>query len=252
MFPNSPSPAWGRGRNPLADAIERRRGGWSSCVACGDARSSKVRPRSEARQAACGDLQRVEALLFAATEPLSFRRIAQLAGLADSAEAKALVRRLNEGYDDSAAAFRLEQVAGGWQLRTRREFAPWLRRFARGDEARPALSQPMLETLAVAAYRQPLGRAEIESIRGVRCGEVLRQLLETDYLRIAGRSEELGRPYLYATTQRFLEVFGLRGLRDLPEVSDLNDDRGDSGVSASETTISTPESSSACKPESDN
>ena len=88
----------------------------------------------------------------------------------------------------------------------------------------------MLETAAVVAYRQPVARAEIESIRGVRCGEVLRQLLEADYLRIAGRSDELGRPYLYATTKKFLESFGLRNIRDLPRTGGLPKQRDEEPV----------------------
>jgi segregation and condensation protein B len=111
-------------------------------------------------------------------------------------------------------------VAGGFQLMTRPKFAPWLRRlYSASTEVR--LSPPAMETLAVVAYRQPVLRAEIEAIRGVQSGEVLRQLIERDLVRIAGRSDELGRPFLYGTTRQFLQVFGLRHLDELPRADVL-------------------------------
>jgi len=126
-----------------------------------------------------------------------------------------LVRRLNRWYDESGSAFRAEELAGGFQLMSRPKFGPWLRRLCTWPvEIR--LSGPAQETLTVVAYRQPVVRAEIEAIRGVDCGEILRQLLDRDLLRTAGRANELGRPYRYATTKRFLQVFGLRHLDDLP------------------------------------
>jgi segregation and condensation protein B len=146
--------------------------------------------------------------------------LAQYANLADGTQARTLVRRLNELYDAAGRAFRVEQVAGGYQLLTRRRFAPWLRRLAHiPGETR--LSAPALETLAVIAYRQPVPRADIEAIRGVNCGEILRQLMERDLVRISGRGEDLGRPYLYSTTKRFLEIFGLVQLDELPRADAL-------------------------------
>lgn len=165
-------------------------------------------------------LARLEAILVMAREPLSTRKLSQYANLADATEARTLVRRLNERYDQVGRAFRVEEVAGGYQLLTRPKFATWLRRLEQiPRETR--LSGPTLETLAVVAYRQPAGRAEIEAIRGVNCGEILRQLLERDLVRHAGRSDELGRPYLYATTKRFLQLFGLRSLDELPRATEL-------------------------------
>jgi segregation and condensation protein B len=173
-------------------------------------------PRSEEQLA----LGRLEAILFLAREPLNSRKLSQYANLADGTQARTLVRRLNEQYDGAGRAFRVERIAGGYQLLTRRTFAPWLRRLAHvPPETR--LSPPALETLAVIAYRQPVGRADIEAIRGVNCGEILRQLMDRDFVRIAGRSQELGRPYLYATTKRFLELFGLNHLDDLPRCQEL-------------------------------
>jgi segregation and condensation protein B len=165
-------------------------------------------------------LARLEAVLFLAHEPLSSRKLSQYANLADGTQARTLVRRLNELYDASGRAFRVEQVAEGYQLLTRRKLAPWLRRLAHvPGETR--LSAPALETLAVIAYRQPVPRADVEAIRGVNCGEILRQLMDRDLVRIGGRSKELGRPYLYATTKRFLEVFGLVHLEELPGREEL-------------------------------
>jgi segregation and condensation protein B len=160
-------------------------------------------------------LARLEAVLLLAKEPLSSRKLAQFAGLEDGTKARTLIRKLNAEYDQAGRAFRVEEVAGGYQLLTRRKFSSWLRRLAHiPGEAR--LSSPALETLAVIAYRQPVLRADIEAIRGVNCGEILRQLMERDLVRISGRSEELGRPFVYATTRRFLHLFGLHSLEDLP------------------------------------
>ncbi len=118
-------------------------------------------------------------------------------------------------------AFQVEEVAGGYQLLTRRAVAPWLRRLSQ-TSLKTRLSPPAMETLAVVAYQQPVLRAEIEAIRGVHCDEMLRQLLERDVIRIVGRSEDLGRPLLYGTTKRFLELFGLRHLDELPARPNLN------------------------------
>ncbi|MCA9153003.1 MAG: SMC-Scp complex subunit ScpB, partial [Planctomycetales bacterium] len=141
-------------------------------------------------------LARIQAILFLAREPLSSRKLSQHANLADGTEARTLVRRLNERLDQFGRAFRVQEVAGGFQLTTRRKFAKWLRRldYVPTEEK---LSAPALETLAVVAYRQPVLRAEIEAVRGVGCGEVLSQLMSRDLVRVGGRSDELGRPYLY-------------------------------------------------------
>ena len=166
------------------------------------------------------DVPRLEALLFLSRQPQTSRKLAQLTGLADGTKVRTLVRTLNRRYDAEGGAFRVEEVAGGFQLMTRPKFAPWLRRL----QAAPAevrLSAPGMETLAVVAYRQPVLRVEIEAIRGVQSGEVLRQLIERDLVRIVGRSDELGRPFLYGTTKQFLQIFGLRHLDELPNPSNL-------------------------------
>lgn len=187
-----------------------------------------------------GRVQRLESVLFLAREPLSSRKLSQFANLADATEARTLVRRLNEMYDHGGRAFRVEEVAGGYQLLTRPRFAGWLRRLKNvPNEVR--LSGPALETLAVVAYRQPTGRAEVEAIRGVACGEILRQLMERDLVRISGRSEELGRPYLYATTRRFLQLFGLKSLDKLPRVAEMQKILQDAEREASSTNAGTNE-----------
>lgn len=161
------------------------------------------------------DMARVEAVLFLAKEPIPSRKLALLADVEDGARARALVRRLNERYRRVGSAFCAVEAAGGFQLRTLPEFAPWLFRLQEAPvEAR--LTGSAMETLAIVAYEQPILRAKIEQIRGVHCGDVLRQLLEQDLIKIVGRSEELGRPFLYGTTKRFLTTFGLTRVEDLP------------------------------------
>jgi segregation and condensation protein B len=159
--------------------------------------------------------RRLEAILLVSREPLTSRKLAQLADLADATQARTLARQLNERYDSENYAFRIEEVAGGFMMLTRPQFARWLRRI---DGLRPEEYQPQsaLETLAIVAYRQPVPRADIEAVRGVGCDDVLRQLMQRDLVRICGRSEELGRPYLYGTTKRFLQLFGLKSLDRLP------------------------------------
>jgi segregation and condensation protein B len=155
-----------------------------------------------------------------ADEPLPARKIADAAGLADAAEARAQVERLQTLYDADGSAFQVEEIAGGYQLLTRPRYHPWLARLKRtGHELK--LSPAALETLAVVAYKQPIMRAEVEKVRGVACGEVIRQLMEKGLLRIAGRHDSLGRPQLYGTTKKFLQAFGLNALDDLPEVESL-------------------------------
>lgn len=165
-------------------------------------------------------LGRLEAVLFLAREPLSSRKLAKLAKLTDGTEARTLVKQLRKRYDRRASAFQVVDVAGGIQLLTRPQLAGWIRRL-HGDTEEMRLSTPALETLSVVAYRQPVVRAEVEAVRGVQCGEILRVLMERDLLRIVGRSDELGRPFLYGTTKAFLQVFGLRRLDQLPSIDQI-------------------------------
>ena len=204
-------------------------------------RTSRKTPSNGGKSSRDERLAQLEAVLFLSSQPVGSRKLAQLADLADGTKARTLVRKLNRLYDAEGSAFRVEEVAGGFQLLTRVKFAPWLRRLhAAPVEIR--LSGPAMETLAVIAYRQPVLRAEIEAIRGVQSGEVLRQLIERDMVRIVGRSDELGRPFLYGTGKRFLQVFGLRHLDELPQAELIRSSgaAGSSLASPAETAMDIP------------
>jgi segregation and condensation protein B len=159
----------------------------------------------------------LESALFLAKEPMSSRRLGQLAGLPEGTRIRQLIRELNKRYDHDQSALCIVEVAGGFQLRTRPECASWIVRM-QGVPTAVRLSNPAMETLTVIAYRQPIQRAEVERIRGVLCGDLIRQLLDQDLAKIVGRSEALGRPFLYGTTPHFLRIFGLGSLNDLPEL----------------------------------
>lgn len=173
-----------------------------------------LHPRSE-------EVARLEAALYVAREPLSVRRLAKLARLTDGTRARALLTELKRLHVESGSAFRVEQIAGGYQLLTRGPFGPWVRRLLE-TPTENRLSTAAMETLAIVAYRQPVTRSEVEAIRGVGCEEMLRQLLERDFLAIGGRAEDLGRPNVYVTTRRFLQAFGLSRLDDLPPIAGLD------------------------------
>jgi segregation and condensation protein B len=183
-------------------------------------RTEPAEPAALEPHARDSKLARLEAVLLIADEPLPTRRLVDVVGLADATEARRLIDRLKELYDADDTAFQIEELAGGYQLLTRPRYHPWLARLKRtGHELR--LTPTSLETLAVIAYKQPIMRAEVEKVRGVSCGEVIRQLMEKGLVRVAGRHDSLGRPQLYGTTKRFLQVFGLNTIKDLPEVDAL-------------------------------
>jgi segregation and condensation protein B len=168
---------------------------------------------------------RIEAILVATDRQLSEARLADLLGLSGKNVQKAIkdaIEELNSDYDKSGRSFRIERLAGGYQILTRPQFSELLERLF-GERQQSRLSQAALETLAIIAYRQPILRAEVEAIRGVACGEVLRSLLERRLVKITGRAEEIGRPMLYGTTSEFLKVFGLASLDDLPNVQGLSE-----------------------------
>jgi segregation and condensation protein B len=169
-------------------------------------------------------LAMVEAVLFAADEPLPARRIAVAAGLKDAGEARRLVHQLRELLDRDGSAFQVEELAGGYQLLTRPEFHPWLTRLRRGS-ADLRLSAAARETLTIIAYRQPIARADLEGIRGVQSAELLGLLIEKGLVRITGRDDSLGRPMLYGTTKKFLQVYGLKSLDELPRAEELTGEK---------------------------
>lgn len=167
----------------------------------------------------------IEAILFATDEPLTDGK---LAGIVETSakQVRECVDNLNTRYAANHNAFRIEQIAGGYQMLTLNIYNSWLKKMlhARSDNK---LSPAALETLAIIAYKQPVIRADIEAVRGVAAGEVIRSLMYKGLVKIAGRAEILGRPMLYGTTKKFLEVFGLNSLKDLPKAEELkNPDRG--------------------------
>lgn len=164
--------------------------------------------------------QIVEAVLFASDAPLTADEIARADELLDEDEVEDALHFLRAEYDDAGRSFQLVEVAEGYQVLTRPEFAPYLERF--DNVPRPSrLSGPALETLAIVAYRQPIGRVEIEYIRGVGSSGVIRTLQDRRMIEVVGRAEGLGRPLLYGTTSHFLEHFGFKSLEDLPRPEEL-------------------------------
>lgn len=162
----------------------------------------------------------VEALLFASDAPLTAEDIARADESFDEDAVEAAVQALRAEYDRTGRAFQIFELAGGYQVLTRPEYASVLARFDTVPRA-SRLSAPALEVLAIIAYRQPVGRAEIEEIRGVGSAAVLRTLQDRGLIEVVGRSDGLGRPLLYGTTQRFLDHVGFRSLEDLPRPDEL-------------------------------
>ncbi len=165
-------------------------------------------------------MARVETALLVAGGPLTTRRLVQVATLADAAEAQSLIQQLNDAYDGGASPFRIERVATGHQLLTRAEYAHWLGRLHQ-RQAELKLTPAAMETLTILAYRQPMTRADLEALRGVQCTDILKMLMDRGLVRIGGEDTSLGRPYLYETTRKFLEIYGLRSLADLPYADQL-------------------------------
>jgi segregation and condensation protein B len=163
----------------------------------------------------------VEAAILASPEPIAPTAIAELIPRCNPSQVRALTVELNAEYVETRRAFEIWEVAGGFQFRSLPEFAPYLKQIQKTRPLR--LSQAALETLSIVAYRQPVTRAEVEQVRGVDVGAVIRSLLERQLLRIAGNREVPGRPIVYATTRRFLEVFGLAKLGDLPTLRALDE-----------------------------
>ncbi|MCB9758979.1 MAG: SMC-Scp complex subunit ScpB [Alphaproteobacteria bacterium] len=167
----------------------------------------------------------IEAVLFSAGEPISFEALHRALGEPDKDQLRAALTALRESYLRRGAGIRLYEVANGFQLRTVAQAAPYVAA-ARGSKPF-RLSKAAVETLAIVAYRQPVTRQEVEDIRGVDCGGMLRSLLEKHLLQVMGRRDDVGRPLLYGTTPHFLEVFGLKDLSDLPTLRDLRELQSD-------------------------
>ncbi len=163
----------------------------------------------------------IESLLFVAEEPLTVDRIKSILTQAEVAEIRSAATELAAEYEQRQGGFYLDEVAGGYQIRTRPEYTEWIKKLIQPRPLR--LSKPALETLVIIAYKQPIIRSDIEHIRGVDCGGVLRVLLERKLIRVLGRKEIAGRPLIYATTKRFLEVFDLKSLKDLPTPKEIEE-----------------------------
>ena len=163
----------------------------------------------------------IESLLFVAEEPLTIERLTKIISGAQAGQIRQALEELEAEYATRQGGFFLNQVAGGYQFRTRPEHMEWIKRLLQPKPLH--LSKAALETLAIIAYKQPVIRSDIEYIRGVDCGGVLRVLLERKFIRVLGRRELPGRPLIYATTKHFLEIFGLKNLEDLPTPKEIEE-----------------------------
>ena len=161
----------------------------------------------------------IEAVLFASDESLTAARLSNIVGT-DTKQIREKIEQLNEKYKANNNAFRIEKLAGGYQMMTLSPYNHWLRKLLR-SRSDNKLSPAALETLAIISYKQPIIRVDVESIRGVATGEMIRNLMYKGLVKIVGRAEVLGRPMLYGTTKKFLEVFGLNTLKDLPKIEEL-------------------------------
>ncbi len=195
----------------------------------GDARNQRTVPRSfqvlpDGGLVRSTRLARLEAALLIADGAVPARKLAQIARLIDAKEVQQLSQVLNDSYDRTRSAFRIEQTAAGYILMTRASLSTWLDRL-HNRQAEMKLSSPMMETLTIIAYQQPVTRADVEAIRGVQSAEMIRQLMDRSLVRIGGEDDSLGRPFLYETTRQFLSMFGLRRLEDLPNYATLRRQR---------------------------
>jgi len=195
----------------------------------------------------------VEAILFATSRAISISKIQHVAELPNRGVVKDAIQTLNQRYDEMGCAFRIESIAGGFQVLTREEYNDVVSRLFK-VKSDSKLSSAAMETLSIIAYRQPIMRADIEAIRGVSSGEMVRKLMEKNLVKIVGRAEVLGRPMLYGTTTFFLEAFGLSSIEDLPRVDELrprpepitkeqNDEDTDDGETAESEKSAVPEDS---------
>lgn len=163
----------------------------------------------------------IEALLFVSQKPLKGQEIGQAIDGMEEEKVREAIEELRQEYTKEERSFGIAELAGGYQIVTNPEFAPWIGKLFRRDEMR--LSNPSLETLAIIAYKQPLTRSEIEKIRGVNVDGVLKTLLDKNLIKIRGRKDAPGRPIAYGTTEDFLERFGLKGLEQLPKLRDFSE-----------------------------
>ncbi len=162
----------------------------------------------------------IEVLLFTSQGPLSAERLKEILG-EDLKIIREAVSQLREDYERLNSPFKIEEIGGGFQISTTSAYAPWVKKMFEKERS-SRFSSPTLETLAIIAYRQPVTRMDIESIRGVNVEGVLKRLLEADIVKILGKKKTVGRPMFYGTTRKFLEYFGLKSLDELPKLKEIN------------------------------
>jgi segregation and condensation protein B len=204
-----------------ADLSSDQSAGSSSEIGGGEARDAVEKHRPPEPPPEIHPHRVVEAVLFAADSPMPAAKIASVLGVGDARDVRRYIDQLNGEYVSHGQAFRIEHIAGGYQMLTLPAYNTWLGKLLRARQE-TRLSPAALETLAIVAYKQPCTRADIEAIRGVAAGDLLNRLREMNLVKIVGRAEDLGRPLLYGTTKRFLEVFGLPSLEELPQVEALS------------------------------
>lgn len=162
---------------------------------------------------------RIEALLFATEEPISLEKLRECSG-APAKKIREALRELADDYDQQERAFELKEVAGGYQLYTRREFSDVVARLHKGRRT-SRLSKPALETLAIVAFRQPVTKAKVESVRGVNVDGVVNTLIDRGLVKVVGKAKGMGGPLLYGTTKEFLRYFHLKDINELPKATEL-------------------------------
>ena len=201
-----------------SETMSEEEGGESVDIQTEDADDTSVLAESENVETTVESV--IEAVLFASDEPLTDARLAGVVELGSGKQVRECIDNLNNKYRSNNSAFRIEKIAGGYQMLTLSVYNSWLQKLLRA-RTDSKLSQAALETLAIVAYKQPIIRADVEAIRGVASGEIIRSLMFKGLVKIVGRAEVLGRPLLYGTTKKFLEVFGLNTLKDLPKIEEL-------------------------------
>ena len=164
----------------------------------------------------------IEALLIVSEEGLSAEELKNAITESDTRDITEAIRLLREEYGSSGRAFNIAEIAGRYRIVTRPEYLPWVNNLYQKEVDR--LTGPSLETLAIIAYKQPATRAEVENVRGVNVGGVLKTLLDKDLIRVRGRKDVIGRPLVYGTTGKFLEIFGLNSVDDLPALRDFSEE----------------------------
>lgn len=164
----------------------------------------------------------VEALIFSTSRPISSGKLCAIVDGVTPARLQKIVKQLNSEYNESDRPYRINEIASGFRMYTTPQYAPWVQKLHKSVQNRK-LTPAAIETLSIIAYKQPITKAEVESVRGVSCGQLIRTLIEAGLVFVKGKSSDVGAPNLYATTDTFLEEFGLKSLDDLPRPEEFTD-----------------------------